>query len=448
MALREGPSEVTAIFADWHKSAVCAAVAMLCASPAVAQAPAPSTASVDLEQAAREAVSWHPSIVEAAARLNAQEARIGEVNADRLPQVSGGLGAGYDSTARGNWRPRANVNVSQRLFDFGKLASELDQERAGVRISEAEVLLSVDAIVRDTSYSVIEVLRGLDLLEAARDQLQSVKSISGLVDARFERGAATRSDAFQTQSRVDAAESTIQQIEAELQRWRTNLAYLLGRDEPPQVSHDLPPVLDAACQSREFDWESVPSMMEAEARFDQANATLRREQAERYPTVSVAAGASTDVPDPFGENRSDYRFGLNVTSDLFNGGATRARVQGASHAREAARAALDTARLETTRQLAEARSQVSSLQERTVTLQRRFGTMEQTRELYRLQYLELGTRTLVDLLNADQEMSQIRFDEVNSKYDLMRLGVACLYATGTLRDGLGLDGMSVEGVPL
>lgn len=428
-----------------------AAAVILCLSlptTAFAQQVASATGQVVLEEAAREAVSWHPSIVEAAARLNAQEQRIEEVEAGNMPQVSGGIGTGYDSTRRDSWRPRANLSVSQRIWDFGKLSSEKDVEEAGARASEAQVLLAVDAIVRDTSYSVIEVLRGAELLEAAHEQLQRVASVGGLVAARYERGAATRSDAYQTDSRVDAAQATIQQIEAELRRWQSNLAYILGREEPPAIASNLPDVLGTACQSRDIDLASVPAMMEAEARFDQATATLRRERAERFPTISVGAGTSTDLPNPLGEDRSDYNIGLNISSSIFNGGATRARVRGAARALEAARAGLDTARLETTRRLAEAHAQVALLDERTEILAKRETTMKRTRELYRLQYLELGTRTLVDLLNAEQELSQIRFDAINSKYGLMRLGIDCLYASGKLRRALGLEGITIEGVVL
>jgi len=418
------------------------------AQPACAQdAPVPPDI-VDMQAAAREAVSWHPSITQAAARLDAQEQRIDEVDAGRYPQVSGGVGWGYESTVRSNWRPRANLGVTQRLFDFGKLSSELEIERAGVQVSRAQILLSVDAVVRETSYSVIEILRGAELLTAARDQLERVRAISGLVEARFERGAATRSDAFQTQSRVDAAESTIQQIQAELRRWQTNLAYLLGRKQAPDVSGDLPLALPTACQAPDPAWEAVPATMEAQAQLEQALADLRRQQAERFPTVSVGVNGSTDIPDPFGENRSDYNFGLNVSSNLFNGGAARARIRGAESAREAAGSAVEAARLESTRQFASARAQVDALGERTFTLERRRATMEQTRELYRLQYLELGTRTLVDLLNADQELSQIRFDAVNARHDLHRLSVDCLFATGALRQALGLEGIAVNGVAL
>lgn len=431
-----------------QRTGLAAAVLLGAAQPADGQPMDAPVPPLSLEEAAREAVSWHPSIAEAAARLKVQEQRIGEVQAGYYPQVSGGIGVGYDSTLRGSWRPRANLNVDQRLWDFGKLASELDGERAGVKVSEAQVLLSVDAIVRDTSYSMIEFLRGMELMVAAQEQLGSVGNISGLVDARYAAGAATKSDAFQTQARIDGARSSIQQIEAEMQRWQANLAYLLGRENPPTVVGELPATLRTACHVSEPDWDAVPAMREAEARFEQARAALRMERAERYPTVSLGVGARADVSDPFGDNRSDYNIGLNVTSSIFNGGATRARLRGAGHAVTASRAGIDAARLEATRHLAEARAQVASLEERVGTLARRHATMQQTRELYRLQYLELGTRTLVDLLNADQELNQIRFDQVNSKYDLMRLGVDCLYATGSLRSALDLEGLTVEGVTL
>jgi len=407
-----------------------------------------SATPLELEEVAREAVAWHPSIVEAAARLNTQEERIGEVRAGYLPQISGGVGLGYESTLNENWRPRPNVNVSQRLFDFGKLSSELDAEYAGVRVSKAQVLLSVDAIVRDASYSTIEVLRGNELMRAALQQLAGVQSIGNLVEARFQRGAATRSDALQSRSRADAAQATIQQVEAERLRWQSNLAYLLGRDQAPTLAHQLPDTLRMACQLRNPEWASVPAMMEAEARFAQANAVLRRERAERFPTVSVGAGASTDLTNPFGQDRAAYNFGINVASNLFNGGATRARMRGAGHARAAAQAAIENARLETTRQLAEAGAQVGALQDRLQALDRRYDAMQQTRELYQRQYLDLGTRTLVDLLNAEQELSQIRFDQVNARYDLARLGVDCLHASGHLRDAVNLGGTTIEGVTL
>lgn len=434
---------------QWGRRASGAVLAcLLIVQPARAQVGPELAPPLDLEQAGRAAVSWHPSVVEAAARLEAQEQRIGEVRAGLYPQVSGGIGSGYDSTLRGGWRPSANLSVTQRLWDFGKLANELDSERAGIRVASAQVLISVDAIIRDTSYSYIEILRGRALLEAARDQLDRVRDVSELVNARFQRGATTRSDALQTVSRVDAAQSTIQQIEAAWLRWQTNLSYLLGQDDFPVIAAGLPSQLQSACTMPGPDWTEVPALREAQARVERADSQVRQQHSERLPTISLGASGRSDLLDPLGDDRVRYDFGLRVDSSIFNGGAARSRIRGAESARAAAQAALAATRLEATRQLAEARSQVETLQARGDTLQSRFAVMEQTRELYRLQYLELGTRTLVDLLNADQELSQIRFDEINTRFDLARLGVDCLHASGRLREALNLGDMVIEGVPL
>ena len=54
------------------------------------------------------------------------------------------------------------------------------------------------------------------------------------------------------------------------------------------------------------------------------------------------------------------------------------------------------------------------------------------------QFLDLGTRTLLDVLNADQELHSARFDEINTRFDLYKLNVECAYASGRLREVFGL----------
>ena len=82
------------------------------------------------------------------------------------------------------------------------------------------------------------------------------------------------------------------------------------------------------------------------------------------------------------------------------------------------------------------------------TLAARQGDMVETGKLYRLQYLDMGTRTLVDLLNAEQELQQARFDSVNTMHDLRRLQLDCLYYSGRSRDAFALTGTRFRGVTL
>src|SRR5690606_10242649 len=119
----------------------------------LATAQTATTAPITIDQAAREAVSWHPSVEEAGARLDSRAEEIDVARAGYLPQISGGIGTGYNNLNQSRWRPRANLSVSQMLYDFGKVRSSVDSAEAGTQIGRAQLLLAVDSLIRDTSYS-------------------------------------------------------------------------------------------------------------------------------------------------------------------------------------------------------------------------------------------------------------------------------------------------------
>jgi adhesin transport system outer membrane protein len=281
----------------------------------------------------------------------------------------------------------------------------------------------------------------------ARDQADRIRQISALVGQRSTMGAATRSDALQAQARVEAAEASLTQVEAEERRWTSNLAFLLGHPAPAGVAADVPDWLMQGCAGPAPSWQSVPAVAAADAETERAAANLRRSRADRYPTLSFGGDASTDVNSPFGD-RSIYNFGLRVTSNIFAGGLTKARVHSAAYRLDAAEASARRVRNESSQQLAEAQQQIDSLSRLATTLASREDNMRETGRLYRIQYLEMGTRTLVDLLNAEQELQQVRFDAVNTTQNLRRLQIDCLYVSGRMRDAFGLSGTSVRGVTL
>lgn len=418
-------------------------------APAPATLSAPAADTVTLDEAARRAVNWHPSVTEAIARLNAQAEEVDVAKAGYKPEISVGVGSGYDNAIGGNtrWRPRANVSAAQMLFDFGKVSSAVAIAEAGTQVTRAQVLLAVDTLIRDTSYAVIEIQRGEALRGVAEAQLASIQSVSELVSQRYQKGAATKSDALQAQARVQSAQATISQIEAERQRWQSNLAYLLGRADPPPVSAEVPAWFLHSCDQPEPFWADVPAIVEARAERQRALAEVRQARADGLPTVSLGAGAATDINDPF-TGRTDYNFGINVSSSLSRGGATKARTRGAGYAVGAADAAEARVRNEVGRRLSEAQTQIASFTQVVDTLVARQDSMAETGKLYRLQYLEMGTRTLVDLLNAEQEFHQVRFELVNTVHDLRRLQVDCLFASGASRDRLRLSGTKVGGIVL
>ena len=404
---------------------------------------------IGYEAAIREAISWHPSIIEANFRLKQQEQNIAAARSQWMPQINAGISSGYTQSAvRQSWSPRGTVSLEQRIWDFGKISTEVAAAQADFRAHEIQVLQSVDSIALEVVLALIEIHRSHELLKAARAQLASVGSISTLVEQRHAQGAATRSDALQAQSRVDAARSTILQLEADLTRSLASLASYLGRDVAEEIADAPPKRLFNACRTVSVHQANSPALMYAQAQVDKALAAMKRERAEAYPTISLQVNAQTDINEPLGEDHTDYSVGVNVSTSVFNGGITRARIRNSTLGLSAAEAGYRAALTEAERLLAESRAQYAALESRVGSLTQQHEKMQETRELYRLQYLEMGTRTLVDLLNSEQEFTQTRFEAINAEHELARLGANCLYVTGDLRSTFNLKGMVIDGVTL
>lgn len=408
--------------------------------------PEPASGPLTVQSAVQRAVRWHPSVAEAVARLRQQRESIREAKAGYLPRLNWGIDSAYDAQDDNNYRPMLNVSGSQTIYDFGKVDGRIKLANAGVQGREAKILIAVDDIAHETATALIEVKRHRLLLKVAEDQIKDVKSTEALVRKRTETGASTQSDQLQATARVQAAEATAFQMQSDLRRWEAILAVMTGMQGTPSLDDKRPAFIDNACSAGEPVWERVPVIMEARATQNTATAQLRLSRAEGLPSLELEGRVGSDLSHI--GSKPEMRIGFNVTGSLYNGGVSEARRNAANHSIAASEAVIATARVDVNRSLMEASGQIASLTGLKKTLDKTQGVMRQTRNLYRSQYLELGTRTLLDLLNADQEYHAARFQSVNIDHDLQKLGVDCIYNSGRVREVFGLEGHKMQDVTL
>src|SRR5699024_4855795 len=81
-------------------------------------------------------------------------------------------------------------------------------------------------------------------------------------------------------------------------------------------------------------------------------------------------------------------------------------------------------------------------------LSQREALSQETRRLYQQQYMELGTRPLIDLLNAEQEIFQTRFERINVQHEMQLTSLTCAHALGQLRPLFALENAVIQGVNL
>ncbi|MFV8782082.1 TolC family outer membrane protein [Microbulbifer sp. SA54] len=426
------------------------------ARPLFSAQPVSATASgetrqIDMSDAVQRAVAWHPVIGESVGALQQRQQNIRAARAGYFPQLSVGVVGGYDSEDDGDGDGHAvQLYVSQVIYDFGKVSSSVDTATAEARASQARVLQSIDTVARETAQAAIEVQRYQALLESAEQQIAGVSAISRLVKMRSDRGASSRSDFLQAQARMESARANKQQTQAQLERWRSVLQNLIGSADPVTVSMAVPEPVIHGCSVEPAQARFAPAVLIAEAERAAAVASLKEARASAWPTLSLDGSVNRYLDPDYVDSRAldDHESAIffNLSMPIYQGGRISASKDAADSAMRSAEAAKDNARLSVERDLRIAQSQSTGLSRSLSILDTRLDAIAETRDLYRKQYSSLGTRTLVDLLNSEEEVHQARVEKNNTRYDLYRLQVDCMYTIGEIRRAFDLEGRAIQGV--
>lgn len=402
------------------------------------------------------AVNRYPTIASAMGTLAQQDELVRVARAGYLPQVKGGITSG-EQGEYGSGQV-ATLGVTQMLYDFGKTRSAVDRERAGLRREQAVVLQAIDEVVEQTAQALIEAHRYQVLQQSAKTRIEALRKVQEITELRASAGAATRSDPVQARARVEAARAHELEIESQLRQWRERLLTYLGPGAvPAEVAAAPGDLLEQGGPvglPDEMELRRLPQILAADAERAMAEAELDNARAQRYPTISFEANANKRM-GPAG-NRYEQIYGkdtystafVSVNSSLYQGGALAAQSRAGASALAAADAKLQAARLTALDDLRGHGERIEGLKRRIGVLEERVRSITETRELYWDQYLSLGTRNVLDLLNAEQEISQSVEDLANARHDLWAAQLGWLVDAGLAREAFGLNNTRVQGVEL
>ena len=398
---------------------------------------------LDLVQAVQGAVGWQPVVATAVAQLRQQGSVVDQMRAGYMPVVSAGVNAGRQSaTSRGT---SFTLAASQMLYDFGKVSSQVSEAEAGVRRAQAEVLLQIDTVATQTALAMVELSRYQMLETIAGDQLAALRDVARVTDLRARLGASTRVDPVQARARLEAAQVYIQQLQTQTRQWRSRLKTLLGMEVPlraaPIPAERLQAALDTATEPTRW-----PAVLVGEAERQALEARLAGTRAARLPTLSLEAQLNRLGSGAAGGRTTDHGVFFKLNSTVYQGGALQAQEESARLALVAALSRVDVARTETEDRMANLREQITGLMALQEPLRSRQTSITDTRALYREQYLSLGTRSALDLLNAEQEIAQAAYDVVHNRHDAWAALVNYIDASGQARAVYGLDGSLVQGL--
>jgi outer membrane protein, multidrug efflux system len=305
-----------------------------------------------LDDMAARAGHNNTSIQLAAARLAQARALVRSTNADRLPQVGVGAGAGRatyplgSGTAPGQALTNYNAGLSASWEPdlFGRIAKATDAARLDAQSREA-LVQSTRLLVQSDVAQTYFMLRALDAERAlVRQTVGAYRDTYRLTERRYQAGDVAELDLARVRTEVAATESQAFALDQQRALLEHALAVLLSEVPSNFTVTDtdwtgalpqVPPGVPSTVLARRPDVAAAQSaMLAAQARVGVA-------QAAWFPDVSLTASggfASSDLGDLFKWSARSWGIGALLSLPVFDGGRREAGVQNAAAQWDAAAA--------------------------------------------------------------------------------------------------------------
>ncbi|WP_295540197.1 TolC family outer membrane protein [uncultured Thiohalocapsa sp.] len=331
---------------------------------------------------------------------------------------------------------RATAQVSQSVYNRADWV-RLSQADDTIAQAEAEYRnAQIDLMVRVTEayFAVLEasdLVRVREALVAADErQLEQSKQ-------RFEVGLVAITDVNDSQAAYDRSRAQLITAENELDNAWEALRRIVGPVSVPlaRLGDRLPlapPEPNDINVWAETALANNYAIIAAEEAAEAARKDIEIERSGYYPSVGLQAGYDFSRSGAELGTDSDTGFvGLSVNVPIFQGGAVASRTRQAGHQFRAAQDRLDQQRRAVINQVKDAFrgivSSISDVRARQAAIVSARSSLESTQA-----GLEVGTRTQVDVLNAQRLLFQAEFDYLAARYSYILNGVRLHQATSTL----------------
>ena len=393
--------------------------------------------NVTLQEATRLIVNTHPRMAQVRSAAKGEEEMIAVAKAAYYPQLRGGIGTRYDKDSTRydkDYIHTLDLEVKQNIYDFGRTKSAVKSSEYGHLGAQAYISATNEELIYTAASSVVNIERFQKLVALAEAQVKQVSSIGKLVENRYEKGASNLSDVLQAQSRFDLVQVEVLNIESQQQSQLRALGLVIGKTNLTSATiGELPSGLNQVC-SLLPEWDDIPEFAIAEFEAQKAYADLNYAEAEELPSISLQGSTSRPL-NASSRNGSKYEtsISLNVSIPIYQGGGLSANKRASANRAQAAMAKKDEIRLEINQRLSEVQVRLQYMLQRQGLLVQQVSNLKGTKELYKKQYLELGTRSLLDLLNSEQEFHQAQVEVENNKSDIIQAQLECAFYQGKLR---------------
>ncbi|QSD22475.1 outer membrane channel protein TolC [Pectobacterium brasiliense] len=405
----------------------------------------------NLLQVYQQAKSTNPDLRSSAATRDAAFEKINQARSPLLPQL--GLGADYtynrgyrdskgvDSNVKG-----ASLQLTQTLFDMSKWrALTLQEKQAG--IEDVTYQTAQQNLMLNTATAYFNVLRAIDSLSYINAQKQAIYRQLDQTTQRFNVGLVAITDVQNARAQYDSVLANEVLTRNTLDNALESLRQITGNFYPQlaglnieRFSTQKPEAVNNLLKEAE---NRNLNLLSARLSQDLAREQIRSAETGYMPTLDLTAstgvsdtrysGSRTNSGNFNDTDAGQHRVGINFTLPLYSGGATNSQVKQAQHSYVSASELLESAHrsvIQTVRSsfnnISASISSINAYKQAEVSAQSSLDAMEAG--------YQVGTRTIVDVLDATTTLYNAKQQLSSARYDYLINQLNIKSAQGTLNE--------------
>jgi outer membrane protein len=392
---------------------------------------ATSARAETLEEALVSAYNSNPEILAERANLRSVDEGVPQALSGWRPTVEFTSSAGFErlentppappnAPATATMQPKTvDVNVSQPIYQGGQTVAKtaaaeqtVEAERARNAATESSIFMSVVQSYFDVLRDQATVNLNINNEEVLRRQLEAT-------DDQFRVGSVTRTDVAQAEARLAAARASRQQAEGTLASDRANFTRFVGHAPTNLVQPELQPVLPGTRdETLALAATKNPNVIAAVFNEEASRSTITATEAQLLPSLDLVTDvnrAQETVTN--GRETTTGSVVFRMTMPLYEGGQIYSETRQAEEKLAQSLGLTDDARAQAVQLATQAWETIQSARASTYSLQSTIGADQVALEGVR-QEQRVGSRTILDVLNQQQELFSDQVSLVDAQHDL------------------------------
>lgn len=329
------------------------------------------------------------------------------------------------------------AKISQPLFNGFSTVNSVKSADQYVRAEQNNLYNVEQSVFMDSATAYLDVLRDTAIVKLQKNNEKLLKKRLDETMQRFNVGEVTRTDVSQAKARYSQAKSDRIASEGNLQASKANYIKLVGSEpdnlsEPENIKTFLPQAYDEALNyalKKNFTIRQAKNVLNSRGYDVYANT------GELLPQVSLDGAASRSEEDNSnysGDVTTDaVELGVNMSIPLYQGGATRAKIRQSKYQKWQAQEAVLEARRQVEATVSSAweymkanEAQISAIKDQVKANAIALDGVQKEEAL--------GNRTVLDVLDAYQELLNSNVNEVTARRDYYVSAMQLLVAMGKL----------------